>query len=130
VTPACAWYEFSATTLNEGGQDSAATYWLLPYTVQDGLQIRLDGRYPDSRYASLQAYGSTGGLFTVNGVSSALTDYQIQPAPGSVNPWQPAGRHPWRGAGAFTVALQPDVTPGQANTLPLAPAGTAPGTAG
>jgi hypothetical protein len=130
VTPACAWYEFSVTTDNEGAQDSAATYWLLPFTVQDGLQIRLDGRYPDSRYASLQAYASDGGLFTVNGVSSALTDYQIQPDPGSVNPWQPAGRHHWRGSGAFTVTLQSDVTPGQANTLPLAPAGTAPGTAG
>jgi hypothetical protein len=130
VTPACAWYEFSVTIDNEGAQDSAATYWLLPFTVQDGLRIRLDGRYPDSRYASLQAYQSVGGLYTVNGVPSALTDYNIQPDPGSVNPWQPARAHRRDAGNAFTVTLQSDVAPGEPNTLPLAPAGTAPGTEG
>lgn len=130
VTPACAWYELSVTTTNESAQDSAAAEWLLPFTVQDGLQIRLDGRYPDSRYASLQAYQSDGTLFTVNGVTSALTDYKIQPDLGSVNPWQYSPGHPWRRGNAFTVTLQSDVAPGQANTLPLAPAGTTPGTAG
>jgi hypothetical protein len=129
VTPACAWYEFSVTTDNEGAQDSAATYWLLPYTVQDGLSIVLGGHYPDSRYTSLQAYGSGGGLYTVNGVSSALADYQIQPDRGSVNPWQSWGR-PRPGGSAFTVTLRSGVAPGQVNTLPLAPAGTAPGAAG
>jgi hypothetical protein len=130
VTPACAWYEISVTIANYGGQDTAAAYWLLPYTVQDGLQIGLDGRYPDARYASLQAYKPAGGLYTVNGVSSTLTDYNIQPDPGSANPWQRTARHHRRGRDAFTVTLQSDVSPGQANTLPLAPAGTAPGTAG
>jgi hypothetical protein len=129
VTPACAWQEFSVTTNNEGVPDSAAAYWLLPFTVRDGLQIRLAGRYPDSRYASLQAY-SAGALFIVNGVTSALTDYQIQPDPGSVNPWQHSPGHHRPGRNVFTVTLQSDVAPGQANTLPLAPAGTTSGTAG
>jgi hypothetical protein len=130
VTPACAWYEISVTDDNQGAQDSAATYWLLEYTVQDGLQIQLDGRYPDSRYASLQNYDAAGGLFSVNGVSSALTDYQIQPDPGSINPWQyPPGQHQW-GGNSFTVKLPSDVAADQVNTLPLAPAGTAAGTAG
>jgi hypothetical protein len=131
VTPACSWRgPISVASTNENLLDSAATYWLLSFTVQDGLQIRLDGRYPDSRYASLQAYTSAGALFTVNGVTSALTDYQIQPDPGSVNPWQRSAGYHWPGRNAFTVTLQSDVVPGQANTLPLAPAGTTSGTPG
>jgi hypothetical protein len=130
VTPACAWYDFSVSTDNASAPDSAATYWLLPFTVQEGLRIVLDGRYPDSRYASLEAYTSGGALFSTNGVESALTDYRIAPDPGSVNPWQRATRHTGAGGDAFTVTLQSDVTQGQVNTLPLAPAGTAAGTAG
>jgi hypothetical protein len=61
----------------------------------------------------------------------ALTDYQIQPDPGSVNPWQyPPGHHRGRDANKFTVTLQSDVTPGQANVLALAAAGTRPGAVG
>jgi hypothetical protein len=130
VTPACTWYELSVSTLNEAAPDSAATYWLLPFTLQDGLQITLNGQFPDSRYTSLQVYNSAGGLFSTNGVESALTDYRIEPDPGSVNPWQHTAPHLGRAGHAFTVTLQSDVAPGQANTLPLAPAGTAAGTAG
>jgi hypothetical protein len=103
---------------------------VLPFTVQDGLRIVLDGRYPDSRYTSLQVYKSGGDLFSTNGVESALADYRIEPDPGSVNPWQHTARYAGPGGGVFTVTLQSDVTPGQVNTLPMAPAGTAPGSVG
>ncbi len=123
--PACAWAtEISASTLNELYPDSAAAYWVLPFPVRSGLVITLSGQYPDARYASVQVYQPGGGLFSTNGVRSALTDYLIQPDPGSVNPWQhwaPAG-------GNFTVTVQPDVAPGEVNTLPLAPAGVTSGT--
>ena len=133
VTPACAWpYVVNAdaiTTspaLNFSNPDTAADYWIMEYTVQPGLRITLSGRYPGSRYMSFEAYASDGAPFTVNGVSSALPDYRIAPDPGSVNPWQreagPGGR--------FTLTLQSSVTPGRANTLPLAPAGTPAGTIG
>ncbi|HEX9354686.1 MAG TPA: hypothetical protein VF933_12840, partial [Streptosporangiaceae bacterium] len=69
-------------------------------------------------------YQPGGGLFTTNGVSSALTDYLIQPDPGSVNPWQQWAQP----GGSFTVTVRPDVAPGEANTLPLAPAGVTSGT--
>jgi hypothetical protein len=127
VTPSCGWQGPYSGTDNVPLGDSAATYWLLPFTVQDGLRIVLDGRYPDSRYTSLQVYSSSTGLFSTNGVSSALADYRIEPDPGSVNPWQHATGRAGR---AYTVTLQSDVAPGQANTLPLAPAGTAAGAAG
>ena len=127
VTPSCSWLGPYLGTGNVPLGDSAATYWLLPFTVQDGLRIVLDGRYPDSRYTSLQVYSSSTGLFSTNGVSSALADYRIEPDPGSVNPWQHAVR---RAGDAYTVTLQSDVALRQAGILPLAPAGTTPGTAG
>jgi hypothetical protein len=125
--PSCGWQGPFTAADNVPLGDSAATYWLLTFTVQNGLRIVLDGRYPDSRYTSLQVYSSTTALFSTNGVSSALPDYRIEPDPGSVNPWQHAGG---RAGGAYTVTLQSDVARGRANILPLAPAGTAPGTTG
>jgi hypothetical protein len=125
AAPACAWgTEISADALNELYPDSAAAYWVLPVPVRSGLVITLSGRYPDSRYASLQVYQPGGGLFTTDGVSSALTDDLIQPDPGSINPWQ----HRAAPGGSFTVTVQPDVAPGEVNTLPLAPAGVTSGT--
>jgi hypothetical protein len=125
ASPSCAWgTEISADALNELYPDSAAAYWVLPFPVRSGLVITLSGQYPPSRYASVQVYQPGGGLFTANGVSSALTDYLIQPDPGSVNPWQ----HRARPGGSFTVTVSPDVAPGEANTLPLAPAGVTSGT--
>ena len=52
-------------------------------------------------------------------MGSALTDYQIAPDQGSVNPWQQQAAP----GGHFTVTLREDVAKGQVNTLPLAPVG-------
>jgi hypothetical protein len=120
----CAWpTEISANALNEMYPDASAAYWVMPFPVRAGLTITLSGHYPDSRYASVQVYQPGGGLFTTNGVSSGLADYLIQPDPGSVNPWQQWARP----GGSFTVTVRSDVTPGEVNTLPLAPAGVTSG---
>jgi hypothetical protein len=133
TTPACAWpAAVNANTiiqypaLNVVVPDSSAAYWIMKFEVQHGLRITLSGHYPDSRYFSVQVYTAKGQLFTDDAVSSALTGYRIAPDPGSVNPWQ----HKAGPGGRFTVTLQGDVAPGQVNTLPLAPAGTAAGTSG
>lgn len=123
----CAWPQMiSADTSNHFLPDSAAVYWVTQFDVHSELRIAVSGQYPDSRYASLNVYGGSGGSFTTNGVSSGLADHQIAPEPGSRNPWQeeaaPGGR--------FTVTLRADVAPGQVNALPLAPANTADGTRG
>jgi hypothetical protein len=124
----CAWpAEDTAATTNSFAPDSSAAYWVQPLTVSSGLRIVVSGRYPDARYASLSVYKSGGGVFTVNGVNSWLTDYQIAPDPGSVNPWQGPARP---SGGRFTVTVRSGVPAGQANALPLAPSGTAAGTAG
>jgi hypothetical protein len=116
-TQACAWPErVDALSANAGLPDTSAAYWLEPFTATPGMRIVVSGVYPDARYASLEVYAN-GALFTRNGIESTLTDYQIAPDPGSVNPWQQQGGP----GGGFTVTLSEDVAPGQANTIPLAP---------
>lgn len=131
--PDCAWpWATNLDTLvkipatNFSNPDVQSAYSIMDYTVQSGLRITLRGRFPDSRYMSFEVYSADGSEFTTNGVASNLTDYQIAPDPGSVNPWQ----QPAPPGGRYTVTLQSDVTPGQINTLPLAPAGTPDGTLG
>jgi hypothetical protein len=124
---ACAWPILADLHTNTGGLvDSAAAYWLDTFQVHSGLRIVLTGRFPDARYMSISAYTSGTNLFTTNGVGSALTDYQIQPDAGSVNPWQQSGP----AGGKYTITLRSDPSQAQANTLALAPAGTADGTKG
>jgi hypothetical protein len=133
ITPGCGWpIATNAQTISENpllnvsNPDTASDYWVMAFTVQNGLRITLSGSYPASRYMSFPVYNSHGTPFTTNGVASILTDYRIAPDPGSVNPWQ----HAAPPGGRFTVTLRADVTAGQANTLPLAPTGTPAGTVG
>jgi hypothetical protein len=124
---ACAWpIQVTAATDNAAAPDAAASYWLQPFTVQSGLRVTVSGRYPDARYASLQVYTGTAAPFAVNGAEASLTDYQIAPDAGSVNPWQNSARP----GGRFTVTLRADVSANAVNTLPLGPDGTAAGSRG
>jgi hypothetical protein len=117
----CAWpREVDAISDNILIVDSGAAYWLDTFEVAPGLQIVLSGTFPDARYASLAVYTQPASSpFTVNGVDSSLTDYQIAPDKGSVNPWQQQAAP----GGHYTVTLREDVAPGQPNTIPIAPAG-------
>ena len=118
---ACAWaYGLTAYSANLGLPDTAAAYWVEPFEITPGLQITVSGTFPDARYASLQVYTGTGSPFTSNGVNSSLSDYQIAPDQGSVNPWQQRAAP----GGHYTVTLREDVATGGVNTLPLAREGT------
>lgn len=124
---ACAWPILAnMDTNNSALVDSAAAYWLDTFQVQSDLRIVLTGRYPDARYASISVYTSGTSPFTTNSVGSDLTDYQIAPDAGSINPWQQPGPP----GGKFTITLRPDPSQGEANTLPLAPTGTPGGSKG
>ena len=121
---ACAWpIEDNYVTSNSGLPDSGAWYWAQPFTIHRGTQIVLSGVYPDARYASFTVYSSSETPFTSNGVGSSLADFQIAPDSGSANPWRQAAPP----GGHFTLTLRPQVSPGQANVLPLAPAGVTAG---
>ncbi len=118
--PYCSWWaKTTPETLNVAFPDSAATYWTTPFYAEEGLEIKVEGTYPDARYMSFNVYNEAGGSFEANGVSSGIADYQIEPAVGSLNPFQTKGEP----GGSFTVALNGTAKPGDANTLPIAPEG-------
>jgi hypothetical protein len=120
--PYCSWWaKTTPETLNVAFPDSAATYWTTPFRAEEGLEIKIEGAYPDARYMSFNVYDESGGSFEANGVSSGIADYQIDPSSGSVNPFQAKGEP----GGSFTVTLSGSAKPGDANTLPLAPEGEA-----
>jgi hypothetical protein len=126
-TPSCAWAtESRPPQTNTAMPDTNATYWLMSYAVQPGLQIVLDGTYPDARYTSLTTYDDQRKLFTVNGVDSGISDFEIEPGAGSVNPW----RRTAASGGAYTVTLKENPTTAERNVLPLAPAGAVAGQTG
>ncbi len=116
--PHCSWWTMTTPeTMNVAFPDAAATYWTTPFHAESGAEIRIEGRYPDARYMSFNVYDEDGGSFEANRVSSGIADYQIDPQPGSVNPFQRRGKS----GGAFTLTVSGDVRAGEANALPLAP---------
>jgi hypothetical protein len=120
----CAWpIEDNYLASNSGLPDSGAWIWAQPFTVHQDTKIVLSGVYPDARYASFTVYSSSETPFTSNGVGSSLADFQIAPDSGSTNPW----RHVGPAGGHFTLTLRRQVSPGQVNVLPIAPAGTTAG---
>ncbi|WP_411075898.1 hypothetical protein [Streptomyces sp. cmx-4-7] len=124
--PDCAWKPLGYRTSNVAFPDTNAQYWLLHYTVREGLRITLDGRFPDARYASFASYDATRGSFTgPDGKPSVLTDHHIVPDPGSRNPFLRDARP----GGKYTVTVS-DNAAHRNNVLPLAPAGAAEGSAG
>ncbi len=118
--PYCSWWaKTTPETLKVAFPDAAATYWTTPFYAEEGLEIKIEGDYPDARYMSFNVYDEAGGSFETNGVSSGIADYEIAPNADSVNPFQTEGE----AGGSFTVALSGAAKPGDANTLPLAPEG-------
>jgi hypothetical protein len=126
--PGCAWpVESTPTSANVLYPDSNSTYWTTPYRVRHGMRIYLRGRYPTARYFSIQAYDNNAQPYSVHGVTSSLTDYQITPSTGR-NPWSAAGGRSARIA-RYSVTLRslssrtPVAFAGSLrNTLPIAPA--------
>ncbi|MER7716353.1 hypothetical protein ABTX99_05270 [Streptomyces flaveolus] len=118
TTPDCAWHPLGYRTSNVAYPDTNSQYWLLRYTVQKGLTITVDGRYPDARYMSFASYDATRGSFTgPGGADSVLTDHLTAADRGSRNPYQQDARP----GGKFTVTVTQQAA-GRPNTLPLAPA--------
>jgi hypothetical protein len=118
--PVCAWRLLTtATTVNVAFPDAGAAYWTTPFLITQDLEaILVQGPYPNARYMSLTVYDDSGGTFTCQGVRSELTDFQIQPDPGSQNPF--AEQAPL--GGTFSLTVRPlTAPPTEPNVLPLAP---------
>ncbi|MEV6350564.1 hypothetical protein [Actinoplanes sp. NPDC051851] len=127
VTPVCSWgWRVSAVDVNAYYPDTAAVYWSMWYQYSDDLSFDIQGRFPDARYMSFNVYDLYPSSFSSNGVESSLSDYEITPDEGSVNPWQ-TDADP---GGTYTLHLKMNPDPGEVNTLPLAPEGTVAGSKG
>ena len=98
---ACFWsVPVNAKTINKAYPDADATYWPASFVIPAGDTLQLIGRFPHSRFASLTTYDSGGGPI------GTLSDYQINPARGSINPFRP-GRPRNRSHRSFAVTLSP-----------------------
>lgn len=121
----CAWpVETTPTTSNVFYPDSNSTYWTTPYRATTGTRIYLRGKYPSARFFSVTAYDNSTQPYSVRGVSSSLTDYEIAPSSGS-NPWSPSSSA--TASGRYEITLRSltssgGVTGSLRNTLPILPA--------
>lgn len=127
--PYCAWwFVVDNQTFNIAFPDSNATYWATPFLAEPGTELVIEGEYGDMRYMSLAVYDenlnyyeyspSTGGCQNSSGgpcFGSYISDYQINPIDGNVNPFQSTAGTPldrYR----VTITASPQTTPG--NVLP------------
>jgi hypothetical protein len=83
---ACGWQFVSdVDTANVAFPDESATYWVAVIPRLPGLRLRIDGRYPDARYFSYNAYDPL--LRPVD----AIADQELLPNAGSANPYAGTG---------------------------------------
>lgn len=91
---------FDPDTANVLYPDSSAQYWSASYTAVPGTRIRIDGVFPYARYTSWNAYDPLLRPF------AKLSDFQIQPDPGSQNPYLPgAARNTAESARHYTLYI-------------------------
>lgn len=105
-------------TLNIAAPDSSAHYWVTPFLPVDSLKrIRIKGQFPEARYLSLLTYDSKLQAWLPLSESLQLTDHEIVPDAGHLNPWQ----QPGLAGGRFTVDVVRDRRDAGANYLPMPP---------
>lgn len=118
----CAWpVQSTPAKANVFYPDANATYWTMPFAVGRGLTVTIAGAFPNARYFSVQVYNALAQNYTapVYG-TSAISDYQLTPDGGAVNPWQTAVAAGTT-AGTYTVTVSDTAPAGTANLLPLPP---------
>ncbi len=109
---ACAWPgELGRQFLNVAYPDAAATYFGMPYRVPPGGKLVIHGTYPFTRYFSYSLYDLTAAP------TGNLYDTEIQPDPGSVNPFLNPQAPTNLAQRQYTVEIDPEAVPGTPNTI-------------
>jgi len=107
----CAWgIKADRETLNAAYPDAGATYFTTRYTLLSGQSLVLSGTYPYARYMSLITYNFSGN------VVDKLSDVQINPDPGSDNPFTDVAASTNPANRRWTVTISPDAAPGSGQT--------------
>ena len=95
----CAWpTKANKDTLNVAYPDTNATYWAMAYQLRPGETLRLQGTFPNARYASFITYGPNGSALDV------LTDRDLAADNGSTNPFAHGGKV----GGSYTAEVRRD----------------------
>lgn len=94
----CGWVAASdPDKANIAFPDSEAKYWVAAAPVSPQTRLRIDGRYPDARYFSYNAYD------VALRPTDAVADFELSPRAGSQNPFSPASAQP---GGQYTAYLE------------------------
>lgn len=109
----CFWQGGSRST-NAAYPDLGAFYWISAFPLPPGSELVLRGRYPKARYFSFNVYDPA--LQPTDGINDA----EIQPDPGSSNPFLPGARRDGTKRN-YTVRVVPGVPPAkrERNTIYL-----------
>jgi len=101
----CGWQSVSdIDTTNVAFPDESATYWVAQFLNVPGTRIRIDGRYPDARYFSYNAYDPA-----IRPVD-AIADFEVVPALPGTNPFLTPGAAP---GASYTAYLEFTAKPEQ-----------------
>lgn len=110
VAGACAWLLRSDPDLiNLAFPDEGATYWVAAVPALPQTRLRIEGQFPHARYFSYNTYDA------LLRPTDVLTDYQLQPNEGSVNPFRDGGTPGGRYLAYVEAGAAPETRP--ANTL-------------
>ncbi len=114
VTSTCLWGMplGPLDSLNILAPDTNVGYWYNRFDLPAGARVVLHGEFPHARFMSLTTYGTVAGQ---RGTAlGGLSDVEIDPDPGSKNPFRPGTLRIGRRR-SFTVTLSGDVDPGPGN---------------
>lgn len=119
ATTQCDWPALLApnTVRSPVQMDTHAAYAMYPFAVpEDATVLRIQGEFPFAAFLAFAIYdANTGFLF------DAITDYQITPDPGSVNPFLD-GSLVAAEKRSYTVYLRPNGSAPLANSIEMPPA--------
>lgn len=113
----CSWFgEADPRDVNTGAPDLDANYFYAPLDGVAGSQIEITGQYPHARYFSFTLYGNDQNALT------SLYDQQIEPDPGSYNPFRSTGSPGQRTGYTVHVLFENQPANPAPNTLYAGPA--------
>lgn len=123
--PDCGWAlsygDPDRISLNVAAPDTAAAYWVTPFMPVATLRrITINGRFPDARYLSFITYDAGFDPYfpMPAGMQPQLTDFEIVPDAGFLNPWQ----QPALAGGRYTLYVARSAADAPRNALAMPPA--------
>lgn len=106
----CGWIAASdPDKANIAFPDSEAKYWVAAAPVSPQTRLRIDGRYPDARYFSYNAYD------VALRPTDAIADFELLPSDRGINPFQREDAAP---GGQYTAYLEFGTSPTQSPETP------------